>query len=207
MSGAVLRLWWALRRTAGRISVRARWAALVAVVAVAAMAWQHAGSQPAPAPGAPAVHQPAAALMPDQAEQSDPGMFEQLPAPTAVADPSPDAAREVATRFAGNFADPGRDLGGWLARITPDISAQLREQYQMADLRNIPQATVSSVVGPVSQLPGSMTFQIGYSDSTAILVRVETGLEGWKVDNVLPVGSEAAAAAQVAAADPVGPVQ
>lgn len=206
MSGVTLRLWWALGRTVGRIPVRARWAALVAVLAVAAMAWQHADTQPAPAPATPAVHQQPAPPLPGQVGQSDSGVFEQLPAPTAVADPSPDAAREVATRFAGNFADPGSDLGGWLARITPDISAQLREQYQMTDLRNIPQAAVTSVVGPVSQLPGSMTFQIGYSDSSAVLVRVESGIEGWKVDNVLPVGSEAAAAA-APAADPAGPVQ
>ena len=49
---------------------------------------------------------------------------------------------------------------------------------------------MTSVDGPVRQEPGTITFDVDYSDGSRIEIRLETGTEGWKVINVLPLTSD-----------------
>ena len=68
------------------------------------------------------------------------------------------------------------------------MSAQLAEQYRLTDIRNVTQADVTSVDGPVRQEPGTLTFDVDYSDGSRIEIRLETGTEGWKVITGLSLG-------------------
>ena len=78
----------------------------------------------------------------------------QLAPPTLAADAaSQDAARAAAQRFATDFATPNGNRDDWLARICGDVSDQLAEQYRLTDIRNVTQADVTSVDGPVRQEP------------------------------------------------------
>ena len=114
----------------------------------------------------------------------------QLPPPTITTDAaSQDAAHATAQRFATNFGSPNGNRDDWLARICPDVSAQLAELYRLTDIRNVTQADVTSVDGPVRQEPGTITFDVDYSDGSRIEIRLETGTEGWKVINVAPLTS------------------
>jgi hypothetical protein len=115
----------------------------------------------------------------------------QLAPPTITSDDpaSQDAARATAQRFATNFGTPNGNRDDWLARIAPDVSAQLAEQYRLTDIRNVTQADVTSVDGPVRQEPGTLSFDVDYSDGSRIEIRLETGTEGWKVINVVPLTS------------------
>ena len=114
----------------------------------------------------------------------------QLTPPTLTADAaSQDAARAAAQRFATNFATPNGNRDDWLARISGDVSDQLAEQYRLTDIRNVTQADVTSVDGPVRQEPGTITFDVDYSDGSRIEIRLEAGTEGWKVIDVLPLTS------------------
>ena len=111
--------------------------------------------------------------------------WDSSPPPTITTDAaSQDAARATAQRFATNFGTPNGNRDDWLARICPDVSAQLAEQYRLTDIRNVTQADVTSVDGPVRQEPGTITFDVDYSDGSRIEIRLETGTEGWKVINV-----------------------
>ena len=57
------------------------------------------------------------------------------------------------------------------------MSAQLAELYRLTDIRN------------VTQEPGTITVDVDYSDGSRIEIRLETGTEGWKVINVVPLTS------------------
>lgn len=179
-----------VRRLPGRVKV----GLFVAVVAVAGLAWEHhshteqiATITPSRAASAPA---PAAGDYGDQPSQ------QQLPAPTVAPQAgSMDAARVVAQRFAGNFAAPNNNRDDWLNRIDADVSPQLAEQYQLTDIRNVNQATVTGLVGPLDVLPGAVAFRASYSDDSRIQMHLELALDGWKIVNVVPVQAAAPAAA------------
>jgi hypothetical protein len=172
--------WWR------RVPRRAHLGLAVAVLAIAALAWQHHSHAAAkPHDVAP----PAAATAGSAPEMGDAPAVGQLAPPTI--DPSDaaaqDAGRAAAKRFATNFATPNGNRDDWLARISGDVSAQLAEQYRLTDIRNVTQADVTSVDGPVRQEPGTITFDVNYSDGSRIEIRLEAGAENWKVINVLPL--------------------
>ena len=176
-----------------RIPRRVLLGVAVALAAIAALAWQHhsgaatkAHNEQRPAAGAPALPPPA--ISPSDAAVPPVG---QLAPPTITSDDpaSQDAARATAQRFATNFGSPYGNRDDWLARIAPDVSAQLAEQYRLTDIRNVTQADVTSVDGPVRQEPGTLSFDVAYSDGSRIEIRLETGTEGWKVINVVPLTS------------------
>jgi len=195
---AVRRSWWRLRARWRRVPLRTRVAVLMGVIAVTGLVWQHhthteqAGRRPAPPPVTSGATTPANPAQLGPAPPGDGGVDSSVgqsdPA-TIVPDASVDAARATAQRFAANFASPNGNFDDWLARISADLSAQLKEQYRLTDIRNVTQATVVTVSGPVNQLPGTMAFQVTYSDGSRIEIRVEMGVEGWKVINVLPLNS------------------
>jgi len=187
--------WWQLRRRLRRIPWRIRLGLLAAMVAVAGLLWQHtthhvdaaASDQHLQRPAASSPPGAAAAATADLGDHPD---VDQLPAPTVAPQlASIDAGRAVATRFATNFASPNGNHDDWLARITPDASQQLIEQYRLTDIRNLPQATVSSVDGPLDELPGAVAFRATYSDGTQIEIRLALATDGWKVANVVPVNT------------------
>lgn len=188
MRGRRLRAWLL------RIPLRVRVAVIVGVIAIAGLVWQHytsidptaIHSQQTPA-GTSGAAPPVNAVPPD-GEFGDTRVGQE-PAPTAVPDASVSAARATAERFAVNFASPNGDFDDWFARICTDVSAQLQQQYRLTDIRNLTQAKVQSVVGPLDPLPGTMGFQISYSDGSQVQIRVEMGVEGWKVINVLPMNT------------------
>ncbi len=166
-----------------RIPPRVLVAAVVATVAISALVWQHHRSADPP----PAAVVAGSALTPP-AVSAPPGI-EQLPPPMIAEQDSASeaAARAAAQRFAVDFAAPGDDRNGWLTRLAPEVSAQLLEQYRLTDIRNVPQTDLTGVEGPVRQEPGTYTFTAGYSDGSAISIRLETGTEGWTVINVVPL--------------------
>lgn len=176
--------WWR------RVPRRAHLGLAVAVLAIAALAWQHhshAAAKPHDvAPPTAATAAPAPGSAP---EMGDAPAVGQLAPPTI--DPSDaaaqDAGRAAAKRFATNFATPNGNRDDWLARISCDVSAQLAEQYRLTDIRNVTQADVTSVDGPVRQEPGTITFDVNYSDGSRIEIRLEAGAENRKVINVLPL--------------------
>lgn len=159
-------------------------AAIIAVAAIAGLIWQHYHQQPdasTPSPPAASVNTPT---------QTPGSSFEQLAPPTVSMDANSAAdAKAVVTRFATNFGSPNGNHDDWLARLTPDVSVQLIEQFRLTDIRNVTQAAVAVVDGPVRQEPASMTFDVTYDDGSRIEVRVETGPAGWKAVNVLPLSS------------------
>ncbi|OKH76748.1 hypothetical protein EB73_02320 [Mycobacterium sp. SWH-M3] len=75
----------------------------------------------------------------------------------------------------------------------------------MTDIRNVNQASVSAVDGPVRQGPASTTFDVTYDDQSRIEVRMETGPDGWKAVNVLPLNSNGLPAPGEASGDPQPP--
>jgi len=174
--------WWR------RIPRRAHLGLAVAVLAIAALAWQHHSHAAATRHGAPP---PAAATAGSAPQVGDAPAVGQLAPPTIgpIAAATQDAARAAAQRFATNFATPNGNRDDWLARISGDVSAQLAEQYRLTDIRNVTQADVTSVDGPVRQEPGTITFDVEYSDGSRIEIRLEAGTEGWKAINVLPLTS------------------
>ena len=206
--------WWRLRAWWGRVPLRVRLGVAIGVIAVAGLVWQHdnhidtANSRGRPTASAPVTTVGAAvteAAPPGDGSLADPSVG-QAELPTAVPDASVDTARATAERFATNFASPNGNFDDWLARISPDVSAQLAEQYRLTDIRNVTQATVQSMTGPLNQLPGTMAFQVAYSDGSRVEIRVEMGTEGWKVINVLPLNTAAPSPA-VAAPAPAGGAQ
>jgi hypothetical protein len=191
--------WWRLRGWLRRIPPRTRLGVAIALVAVAGLVWQH-HSQTGQAAG-PATQQPAAssaapsaaAVSGDFGDNPDVG---QLAAPTVAPQAaSMDAARAVAQRFATNFGSPNGNRDDWLARISPDLSAQLMEQYRLTDIRNVTQAAVTSVAGPLDELSGAVAFRATYSDGSQTEIRLDLQADGWKVVNVLPATAEGAPAA------------
>lgn len=164
--------------------------AVAAAAVIIGLAWHHhhevtAGQQQHPTT---AVSAPVPAA-PDPADLGDTS-FEQLAPPTVALDAGSIAdTRAVVTRFATNFGTPNGNQDDWLARIRPDVSIQLIEQYRLTDIRNVTQAAVTAVDGPVAQEPASLTFDVTYDDGSRIEVRMETGPDGWKAVNVLPLSS------------------
>lgn len=206
------------------VPVRAKMGVLIALLALVGLTWQHYGGSTSPGPASrPAAATPA--VSPDVGDTHDHGGDiadddghargeYQLPdsggappqgpvAPQAV-DLSVGAAKATAERFAGNFASPGGDREGWLARISPDVVPDLQSQYRMTDIRNVPQAAVIVVDGPLDQTPTGMTFEVGYNDGTRIAVGVEMADTGWKVCTVVPAAVAAPSAAPGVVADPGG---
>ena len=180
-----VRSWW------HRLPARIVLGVAVAVVAIAGLAWQHYHHQPDSArtapPQATVSAPPPAAPAPGDLGDISAG---QIDPPTVSLDANSAAdARAVVTRFATNFGSPNGNQADWLARISPDVSAQLIEQYRLTDIRNVTQAAVTSVDGPVAQEPASLTFDVSYDDGSRIEIRMETGPDGWKAVNVLPLDS------------------
>jgi hypothetical protein len=181
------RRWWQ------RIPRRVLLGLAVAVLAIGALVWQHydttAGQQPAassPTTSSAPGPTPPAQGSPDLGD--DPDVDQLPPATLAATDPATqDAARATAQRFAANFAAPNGNREDWLSRITPDVSLQLARQYRLTDIRNVTQAAVTDVTGPVRQAPGTATFDVGYDDGSRIEIQLEDGTEGWKVIDVEPL--------------------
>src|SRR5271166_561881 len=199
--------WWRLRGWVRRIPLRIRLGVVVGIVAVAGLIWQHTSHVDA---GSGDHHQqrPAAsaatpAPAPPPGEFGDDPNVGQLPPPTVAPQvASLDAARAVAQRFATNFGSPNGTRDDWLARISADVSAQLMEQYRLTDIRNVTQAGLQSVDGPLDELPGAVAFRATYSDGSQIEIRLEIAADGWKVVNVLPVTTEGVPAPPAAPAEP-----
>ena len=165
--------------------------AAVAVVAIVGLAWQHHQQHNTAAPTTPAQTTTAvAAPPPDPGDLGDVSAGQLEPPTVRVDVGAVAAARDVVTRFATNFGSPNGNRDDWLARISPDLSGQLIEQYRLTDIRNVTQAAVSAVDGPVRQAPASVTFDITYTDGSQIEVRLETGPDGWKAVDVVPRNSD-----------------
>lgn len=189
------RFWW------HRVPSRSVLGAAVAVAAIAALAWQHYHHQQ-PVAGTPTPPPVSVSAL----EQTPGSSFEQLAPPTVSLDANSAAdAKAVVTRFATNFGSPNGNRDDWLARITPDVSVQLVEQFRLTDIRNVTQASVAVVDGPVRQEPASMTFDVTYDDGSRIEVRAETGPGGWKAVNVLPLNSNGLPAPSADLTDPAAP--
>ncbi|KEF94851.1 hypothetical protein K883_05275 [Mycobacterium sp. TKK-01-0059] len=193
--------WWRLRWWLRRVPLRIRLGVIAGIVAVAGLCWQYsthhgdagASERHQQRPAASATPAPAPAAPP--ADYGDNPEVGQLPAPTVAPQlASIDAARALAARFATNFASPNDNHDDWLARISPDVSQQLIEQYRLTDIRNVPQAAVSSLDGPLDELPGAVAFRATYNDGTQIEIRLALAADGWKVANVVPVNSDPAPA-------------
>lgn len=191
--------WLQARRVWRNIPLRMRIGVLIGLVAVAGLVWQYSTAVPASERAASTA---TATSEPSEQAAEGAGVDEavpggQLPAhdpagAVPLPDTSVDAARATVQRFATNFASPNGDFDDWFGRISQDLAAQLQEQYRLTDIRNVAQAAVTSVTGPVNQTPGAMAFRVAYSDGTQAEVRVEMGVqaEGWKVINVIPVPTE-----------------
>lgn len=186
------RSWFTFRTTVGRWPMHRKIGVIVAIAAVAGLVWIDYTNSHNTDPAAPT--QASASATPtdteDTTDQDDTaaGTY-QVPGngTVPVPDASVDAARSTAERFATNFGSPNGNFDDWYARISPDISLQLREQYRLTDIRNVAQNTIKTLTGPLNQLPGTMAFDVTYSDSSRMEVRVEMGVEGWQVINVLPL--------------------
>jgi hypothetical protein len=207
--------WWRLRGWVRRIPPRIRLGVVVAIVAMAGLFWQNTSHvdarsghhhQQRPTASAAPTPAPETAAAPGEYFGDNPNVG-QLPAPTVAPQvASIDAARAVAQRFSTNFGSPNGNRDDWLARISPDTSAQLMEQYRLTDIRNVTQAAVQSVDGPLNELPGAAAFHATYSDGSQIEIRVEIASDGWKVVNVLPVTTEGLPAVPPATPAPAPPL-
>lgn len=189
--------WWWLRAWLRRVPPRVRLGAAAAVMAMAGLLWQYsshhgAADHSAPPAAAPSTATAVAPRPGGAAEWGEDPDVGQIAAPTVAPElASIEAAREVAQRFATNFGSPNGDRDSWLARIDGDVSAQLTEQYRLTDIRNLTQATLTSLQGPVSARDGAAAFRATYSDESHIEIRLELSAEGWKVVNVLPLPAAA----------------
>ena len=184
---------------------------LVAVVAIAGLAWQHNsnGETAAPRPAQQASQD--GEINHDDHDHDGHALGEyqldpsELPAPP---DFSPEAARVTAERFATNFASPNGNRDDWLARISGDVMPELLDQYRLTDIRNIPQTTVAHVNGPMASDPAVPTFEVSYSDGSSVETTLEMAVGGWKVSSVVPVDHPVAPAGPIpspAVPEPVAP--
>ena len=190
----------ALRRAQFRwrcIESRTRLVIIVFVVTLAGLLWNYGLHHSDQTSTSSSTTSTSAAPDSTDSPQNEPLSPSELP-PTP--DASPEGARAVVERFSTNFANPNGNFDDWFARISPDISPQLAEQYRMTDIRNVTQTSVTSVTGPVNRMPGTMAFDVTYADSDRVTIRVEMGVEGWKIINVLPLKAPANA-------DPAPPVE
>ena len=167
-----------------RIPLRTRMGLLIAVVAIAGLAWQHnsGGETAAPRPDQQAAQD--GEINHDDHDHGGHALGEYQPDPSELPAPpdfSPEAARVTAERFATNFASPNGNRDDWLARISGDVMPELLDQYRLTDIRNVPQATVAQVNGPMAADPAVPTFQVAYSDGSSVETTLGDGrrrLEG-----------------------------
>jgi hypothetical protein len=201
IAAAAVWAWW--RGLPGRI----RLAAVVAVIAVTGLIWQY-GPEPgghtqrgAAAPTSTTAN-PALGRAPASAEtgacEPDPSSCAgsmpwatagavPAPVPLPPVDFNPADARTVAQRFATNFADPGTSREDWLARITPDLSPGLVDQYRLTSYANVINSALDSVSDAQNPGSGAVSFTAAYRDGDRIEIRLSGGIEGWKVVAVLPI--------------------
>lgn len=173
-----------------RIPVRARMGALIAAIAVAGLTWQYYTAEDV----APNTEQVDSGDIDHEGHDHGPedghALGEYQPDPSELPPPpdfSPEAARVTAERFASNFASPNGNRDDWLARIAPDVMPELLDQYRLTDIRNIPQASVARVDGPVASDPAVATFQVTYTDGSSVEATLEMAIDGWKVSTVIPI--------------------
>ncbi len=198
-----------------RIPLRTRMGLLIAAVAIAGLAWQHNSTVETAAPRPDQQAAQDGEINHDGHDHDDGGhaLGEYQPDPSELAAPpdfSPEAARATAERFATNFASPNGNRDDWLARISADVIPELLDQYRLTDIRNVPQATVAQVNGPMAADPAVPTFQVSYSDGSSVETTLEMAVGGWKVSSVVPVDHPADPAAPLpspvpAAPEPVAP--
>ena len=199
MRAVIAQLVWRWRRIPGLT----RLAMLIAVVALAGLAWQYSSS-----PGSESGDRAAEADTAHTYEgdghaygeyQLEPS--EQEPPP----DYSPDAAMVTAGRFAGNFVSPNGNRDDWLARIGPDVMPELLDQYRLADIRNIPQTAVTGLAEAATSDPAFPTFEVSCADGQRVEVTLEMSMQGWKVSTVVPVEAPPAPAVEEPPVPGVGP--
>ena len=186
MRARLAQLLWRWRQVPGRT----RLGMVIAVLAIAGLAWQHY-TAPDTTPSTQGGGS-AAEISHEGHDHGDDGHAhgEYQPDPATTAAPpdySPEAARATAERFASNFASPNGNHDDWLARISPDVMPELLDQYRLTDIRNIPQTVVAQVDGPMASNPAAPTFQVGYGDGSSIEATLEMDVAGWKVSSVVPV--------------------
>lgn len=187
MRDRLAQLLWRWRQIPGRT----RLGMVIAVVAIAGLAWQYNTPQNA----APDTDTPSAAASADPHAGHDHGgdghaRGEYQPDPATMAPPpdySTEAARITVERFASNFASPNGNHDDWLARIGADVMPELLDQYRLTDVRNIPQSVVVQVDGPMATNPAAPTFEVVYGNGARVEVTLEMDLAGWKVSSVVPV--------------------
>lgn len=178
-----------LRTRLQKIPPRIRWALVLGLLAVAALTWQHYStnqdsSTPTTATQSGSEHD----------EQDGHAHGEYQPDPSDLPPPpdfSTEAARTIVERFAANFASPNGNHADWLARIAPDVAPELADQYRLTDIRNVPQATVTSVTGPLNGDTLAPTFLAAYNDGAQIEITVGMDIEGWTVSSVVPAANPA----------------
>jgi hypothetical protein len=198
-----------LRHQWRRIPLRTRMGLLIAVVAIAGLAWQHYSSVETAAPGSDQQAAQEDEINHDGHDHDGHALGEYQPDPSELPPPpdfSPEAARVTAERFATNFASPNGNRDDWLARISPDVMPELLDQYRLTDIRNVPQATVAQVNGPMTADPAVPTFQVAYSDGSSVEATLEMAIGGWKVSSVVPLDSPAEPTGTAPSADPAAPV-
>lgn len=183
---AQIRIWWR------RIPPRARLGVLTGLIAIGGLLWQHQTFLNEPVDRSTQQVTSVDTHIHAERTPNDDGHArgEYQPDPSGLPAPpdySPQAARTTAQRFAANFASPNGNFDDWLARISPDVSAQLQGQYRLTDIRNVTQATVTTLDGPLDSQPGAAAFRATYNDGSQIEIRLEMGADGWKVVNVLPL--------------------
>lgn len=199
-----------LRHQWRRIPLRTRMGLLIAVVAIAGLAWQHNTSSEtgAPRPDQQAAQDGEINHAGHDHDHDGHALGEYQPDPSELAAPpdfSPEAARVTAERFATNFASPNGNRDDWLARISGDVMPELLDQYRLTDIRNVPQATVAQVNGPMAADPAAPTFQVAYSDGSSVETTLEMAVDGWKVSSVVPVDSPAVPAGPAPSPAPATP--
>lgn len=186
-----------------QIPRRTRLGVVIAVVAITGLVWQH---YTAPESCSAQDGQNAAASTEHDHighGHSDDGEYQ--PDPAGLAPPpdfSPEAARTTVGRFALNFASPNGNHSDWLARIGSDVMPELLDQYRLTDIRNVPQAVVVQVSGPMTDNLGAPTFQVSYGDGSSVEVTLEMDVTGWKVSSVVPVDAPVGPSAPVRAQGP-----
>ena len=190
-----------------RIPLRTRMGLLIAVVAIAGLAWQHYSSVETAAPGSDQQAAREGEINHDGHDHDGHALGEYQPDPSELLLPppdfSPEAARVTAERFATNFASPNGNRDDWLTRISPDVMPELLDQYRLTDIRNVPQATVAQVNGPMTADPAVPTFQVAYSDGSSVEATLEMAIGGWKVSSLVPLDSPADS---TGAPDPAAPL-
>ena len=194
-----------------RIPARTRMGLLIAMVAIAGLAWQHYSSVETQTAATRSDQQAADGEINHEGHNHDDdghALGEYQPDPSELPAPpdfTPEAARVTAERFATNFAAPGGNRDDWLTRISGDVMPELLDQYRLTDIRNVPQAAVTQVSGPMAADPAAPTFHVVYSDASSVEVTLEMAVDGWKVSTVVPVDSPAAPAGPAPAAEPAAP--